>query len=136
MSFEVSWIVPRRVILLRLSGDGDNDMIASDVEILGLMEDADPKAHLIHQIIYVDNFTGNTSIKALTAMKSPKHPLLGTVVAVGIPVNPLMRMAGKLAAQMLRVKLVHRHTMEEALETLYHIDATLPKEFAPERFLP
>lgn len=129
MSYELSWIVPKRVILIRLTGtDSDDEVGEMDRKVIQMFEEGDPDAPSIHQILVFDNFTNTASLKTLSQLASPRHPRSGTVISVGEAQTPMLRATTGLVAQVTRMKREKRATVAEALETLYRIDATLPRE--------
>jgi hypothetical protein len=126
MPSQLSWIIPKRVILIELSGEtNDDEILEGDREICDMMDAGDPNAALIHQIMVFGEVSYTPKLKTLTKMQSPNHPRNGWMIVVGMS-NPLLRMIGELASQIMRRRARQKPTIKAALEFLYEMDATLP----------
>ncbi len=127
MAYELSWIVPKRVILCELSGFTEEASGREfDAEMCRMLDDGDAEAALIHTVLVFDKMTGRPNLKLLTSFSFTKHPRNGWLIATGIT-NPLIKMVGSLAAQITKIRATGIDTVEEAIQLLYEFDSTIPR---------
>ncbi|MBI1258327.1 MAG: hypothetical protein GC204_12715 [Chloroflexi bacterium] len=128
MEHQISWIIPQRVILIQLSGVVEEAGFREhDLKVLQMLEAGDPNAALIHEILLLDKLENSASIRMMMSLSYPKHPRTGWMIAVGVK-NPITKMVGNIATQILKVRTREMPTVEEALAFLFDIDSTLPKD--------
>ena len=96
MPYQLSWILPKRVILMDFSGELDEAAIrACDQAIVKMIEQGDGNASLIHQIMVMHDRVSHSRLSLLSSLQWPKHPRNGWLVAVAIG-NPMIRTVGNL----------------------------------------
>lgn len=129
MEHGLSWIVPKRIILMS-PGESttDADLLEDDRAVLNMLDEGDADAPYIHFIVVLNDNAGRVNLKSLVSMTWPKHPRSGWLVVVGGRMNPLLRAVGGLAAQITKIKVERSETVEEALALLYRLDRTLPEK--------
>ncbi len=128
MPYQLSWLLPKRIILMEFSGVMDDAAIRlCDQEMLKMLDEGDPNAALIHQIMVMHDRTSHSKLSVLASLQWLKHPRNGWFVAVAIS-NPFMRTIGNLASQITRMRAKSVDTFEQGLEFLFYVDMALPKD--------
>lgn len=130
MPYQLDWLVPKRIVLLKYQGIvTETELLESDADLCRFYADGDADAAHIHQICILEG-TSKTNLAQLTSLKWPKHPRSGWMIAIG-KANSLERIIGGFAAQLLKLRFGSANSLEEAIETLYRVDLTLPRETRP-----
>ena len=128
MAYQLSWMIPNRIILVEVNGVIDEGSVRTfDQTMLTMLDEGDADAALIHHIMVFGEIVGRPNLKLLTSVTYPQHPRNGWMITVGNN-NPLIRMVNGLAAQILQMRVAGIDTVEEALELLYEMDSTIPRD--------
>lgn len=130
MPYQLDWLVPKRIVLLKYQGTiTETELHESDAALCRFYDEGDADAAHIHQICILDG-TSKTSLVQLTSLKWPKHPRNGWMIAIG-KANSIERIIGGFAAQLLKMRFRSANSLAEAVETLYRVDLTLPEATRP-----
>ncbi len=128
MAYQLSWMIPRRVIRVELSGVIDEGAVRNfDQKMCKMLDEGDADAALIHHVMVFGEIVGRPNLKLLTSVAYAQHLRNGWMITVGNN-NPLMRMVNGLAAQILQMRVAGIDTVEEALQLLYEMDSTIPRD--------
>jgi hypothetical protein len=124
MPIQISWYLENRVILLVNHGESsDQDVFAVDQPMIDYLNQN--QAPLVHLIIDNTGAKYIPSVKAVTAVKWPKHPQYGWTILVGLT-NPFQRFVNVVATNFFKARQRMFDTMDEALNFLNEVDSTLP----------
>jgi hypothetical protein len=124
MPIQLSWYLENHVMLLNNEGDSaDQDVLKVDQPILDYLNQS--QAPLVHLIIDNTRAKYIPSVKAITAVKWPKHPQYGWTILVGLT-NPFQRFVNVVATNFFKARQRMFDTMDEALDFLNEVDSTLP----------
>lgn len=128
MPHELSWIIPKRVILVEITNPANDQEIPEfDQRVCQMLDEGDPEAALIHQILVFGDGVSTPSMKALSSMSSPRHPRNGWVIMVGVG-SPMVPMVTSIVSQIFKIRTRTLDTPEEALVFLREVDSTLPRD--------
>jgi hypothetical protein len=130
MSFELSWYLENRVILLTSQADNsDDNLLDVDQQVIHYIDQS--SAPLVHLIMDQRNAPPPSSskaasqIKLATQLKWPKHPKYGWAIMIG-PTNSLQRFVIAVATNFFKVRQRTFDTVDEGLDFLNDIDSSLP----------
>ncbi len=130
MPYQLDWLVPKRIVLLKYQGAvTETELHESDAELCRFYDEGDANAAFIHQICILEG-SAKTSLVQLTSLKWPKHPRNGWMIGIG-KANSIERIIGGFAAQLLKMRFRSADSLEEAVEILYRVDLTLPEATRP-----
>jgi len=124
MSYSIDWVIPKRVLYSRVWGIQTEDQIKqSDEDMTQFIEEGIPLIHLIMDAREMESMPtslGNiqSSVSAIT------DPSYGWVVAVGTT-NPVTKFMGLMIAKLFRLRFRRVANLQEAIEFLSGMDATL-----------
>jgi hypothetical protein len=124
MSYEISWYIPQRVLLIRLTGElGLNDVEAMALDIKTMLEQGTAPVHIL-----LDDTLGGEPPKSLrelkTRMEAVKDTGVGWVVGIG-EVNAVAKFLVPLLMKIVRINFVRHSTLEDAVQFLIQRDITL-----------
>jgi len=108
----MAWVVPGRVIEISF-GVQSNDavFVAMDNELVAALDTA---AQPVHVIVDTRSVTMHPSAQTALTRKFYKHPLMGSLVVVGLMANPIMHFLASLVAKSMGIKIKDCSTPEEA----------------------
>lgn len=135
MAYQITWFVPKRIVLLKYQGElTEDELYASDAELCHFYDNGDADVEHIHQICVFEAKSKNSSLSVLMSMKWPRHPRNGWMIGVGKP-NSIERILGGFAAQLFKIHFRSFENIAQAVDFLYRIDPTLPAESSPDAIL-
>ncbi|RMG86802.1 MAG: STAS/SEC14 domain-containing protein [Chloroflexi bacterium] len=122
MPFEISWYIPKRVILSRLVGDVTEDDMHGMFDLsIAMLDEGQPPVHMIADQTAVGKFPNNLS--AMQFMVRKPHPNMGWVVVVSS--NRVARFLTNILFQVMPVPTKMVDTMDAALTYLNHVDNSI-----------
>ena len=127
MSEQVSWLIPKRVILQRMPGAYNGEEAAAVFSTIRAYLDESDEL-LVHVLV---DMTENTSMPMNIRDAQPlvkeifSHPRIGWTVIYGMR-NPAMRFLSSVVSQVSRVRFRNVATREEAIQHLEAVVHGLP----------
>jgi len=123
MPFEMSWYLPKRVVLLRYYGHATVEDIdrVGDVSVQYVLEGT-PPVHIIADMTEVETFPTNLRQSA-RAIRTIKDPAMGWTVIIST--NPLMRVIIVTLSRLAGFRFHIATSREQARAFLVGVDATL-----------
>ncbi len=122
MPFELSWYVPKRVILSRLIGDiTEDDMHGMFDLAIAMLDEGHPPVHLIADHTHMGKFPNNFG--AMQFMVRKPHPNMGWVVVISP--NRVARFLTNVLFQVMPVPTKMVDTMDTAWAYLNQIDSSI-----------
>lgn len=119
MPYDVSWLIPDRVIQVLPPTLGADDLMKDFDD--DMMRRLDAAAEPIHILVDVRHVQVHPSTQAFINLRYFKHPNLGRLIMLGMSEKPLLRFMMSLATKGLQLSVVGFTTPEEVqtyLETL------------------
>lgn len=125
MEYKLEWSVPRRVILIKVSGDVSLDELRQfNTELIAFLNEGTAPTHLIS----IGNDIRRVPTNLMHIRESIsyiQHPHIGWTIIVQEKPNPLTSFFVSVAMQATGMKLRQVKTLNDALTTLQRIDQTL-----------
>lgn len=126
MPHQIAWYIPNRIFLVHISGDvSRDDLAAFNMDVYRYLESSPTPP--VHSIVD-DSQLGKVGIgftEVQTLLSAVFHPHVGHMLVVG-PGNPIFNFLGSLITRLGGVQYRRFPTLEEAVNYLHQVDATLP----------
>lgn len=123
---DISWLIPKRVILVKGTGDVTlDDTIQMNDDIIALFDEGDAPVHIIFSSEETTKFPSNVH-QVMKVTTYVKHPSFGRNMTIAP--NPVLRFIGGLVYKVLgqrKIKFVE--SLDEAITLLREFDDTLPQ---------
>jgi hypothetical protein len=131
MEYEFEWHIPKRVLVLTVSGDVSvDDLVRFNQSMINNLEQGSAPVHLVsigHNIQRVP--TNLMLIKETVTFL--QHPNMGWIVIVQEKANPLTGFIVSVASQATGMKMRHVKSITDGLDTLKWLDQSIGSYVAP-----
>ena len=125
MNYVVQWHIPKRAMLLKVSGDvGVEDLQALNSELIHYLQEGIAPVHLISVGSNIGHVPTNL-MKIQQSVSFVQHPKLGWTVIVQEVSNPLIVFLVKVAMQASGTKVKYVKNIQTSEETLMRLDQSL-----------
>ena len=122
MAFSMSWYIPERVMLMKLSGQVTADDVKEMDQVV--MDNRSFAGRMVHQCLDVTEMTKPPSIGSLRQHTHVTGEGDGYVIIIGT-VNRIMEFVLLSIAQIKNIRMIVVPTLDEAIEELRILDPSL-----------
>ena len=131
MEYQFDWHVPRRVLVLTVSGDVSlQDLVQFNQTMIDNLEYGIAPVHLISVGNNIQHVPTNLMlIKEIVTFL--QHPNMGWIVIVQEKANPLTGFIVSVASQATGMKMRHVKTVVDGVETLRRLDQSIASYITP-----
>ncbi|MGQ9907872.1 MAG: hypothetical protein ACUVS2_03450 [Candidatus Flexifilum sp.] len=123
--YEMDWIVEGRVTYWKYWGDyTHDDLVAWDADAVDMLEHLPDDVVFCHAIYDMTEIRKMAPLRDYLALEARKHPKVGWTLIIG-SLGPVQRFILSAATQAMQVRTRFVASLDEAIELLRSVDATL-----------
>lgn len=123
--YEMDWIVERKVGYWKMWGEFTSaDLRIWDGHVTDMLNQAAPETTYMHAIYDLHEVTRLAGLRDYLSLEARKHPKVGWTIIVG-SLGTVQRFVLSAATQAMQVRTRFVETLDEAVELLRSVDATL-----------